>query len=232
MRKIILLLSIIILSGCSVDYTLTIDDDTSLENIVANEENFNSEFIPAYYNDSGPSESVGNEDLNFENEDMEFYKINRQNNYVILKYSFPKTNFINSTATHQCLKNINLTTLSNGNQMLNTSNYFSCFNTYSNLDEININLNFSNNYEVINSNADLKNNNSLTWNINKNNYNNKFIQVEYKKKEEEKEPIKEPTNDTKPPQEKTSILTYILVIGAVLVFIVGTFGFIIYKSTN
>ena len=189
---------------------------------------------PAYYTDQGPSESV-DENGNIEDYIIEdtskYYQTNFQENYATFSYYFPRREFINSTASHSCLESVRLISGSENHLIINTSKGNSCFDYYDELDELNINIELSSDYEIINSNADLKNNNTHTWKINRNNYQDKFIQLEYAKKvpviSPEENPTEEPTPNSKP-----DLITYVLVIGAVSVFLVGIVGVIIYKSSN
>lgn len=231
MKKIIFLIFILILSGCSVDYTLTINNSTAEENIIINGNNITSLPIPAYYTDQGPSGSEGDE--NFEIDDpTKYYQTDFKENYATFTYSFPNNEYINSTASHHCFKSLKLIRNSNNNLMLNTSTSSSCFNYYEELDEINININISNTYQVVNSNADSKINNTYIWKINRSNYEDKYIHLEYKRKptinkEEEKNPS--PSNNE---EEHSSFLTYIFILMIILVLLIGIFGLIKYKSVR
>ena len=101
-----------------------------------------------------------------------------------------------SRAINSCLKTANITKMTDGNYLLNTSNYFSCIDLYPSITDITINLTFlPSDFIIISNNADNINGNIYTWNINQQNYQDKNIQVIFKKVEQEE---KEPTPSEKP----------------------------------
>ena len=69
--------------------------------------------------------------------------------------------------------------------VISTSKRFNCFNKYSELDDVTINIDSS--LEVESSNADEVNGNIYTWNINKSNADNKPINIVLKPNTEQKE---------------------------------------------
>ena len=230
MRKIILLILTITLTGCSVDYTLTIDQNNALENITINNVSINELPKPAYYTDQGPSEEE--ENINFETSDIPYYESKYYANYATFTYNFKPDDYYKSTASHTCYESVTLTTNNEGNLLLNTTNYNSCFAYYKELEQLNINIKIDSNiYNVLNNNADYHINDTYTWNINRNNYQNRYIQLEYNKKN-----IIKPNNPNPNPNteenNKTSAVTYILVISVILLLLIGIFGLIKYKSVK
>ncbi len=226
MKKIILIFSILFLTGCDINYNLTINNDQITENIDVNAE-LNSPPITAYIDEQGASET---DDLI---EGVSYYNIKELNNSTFLDYKFSFNDYYRSTATNTCLKKVSLTKDSQNNYILNTTSYFSCFDLYPSLDNINVNITLNNLYTLVSTNSDNQNNNTYTWHINKKNYQDKNIQLIFQNKTEDIPNNEENTENKKEEEtrsKETSIFTYILVITAVTVFLIVIFGYIKYKS--
>ncbi len=226
MKKIFLLSLIFILTGCSIDYNLTLDEELATENIKINSQDFYTFPTPAYNNVQGSSET--DEKI----PGVEYYDMNFNTDYSTASYKFPLNNFKSSRAVNTCYKALTLSKTSTGSRLLNTSNYNYCFDAYPNLDEINVNITISDNYTIINSNADSKNSNTHSWKINRDNYKSKYIQIEYKEKPKEEEPTPQIPEEPDTPVKESNTLTYILVLSVVGLFLIGIVGFIAYKSSN
>lgn len=64
---------------------------------------------------------------------------------------------------------------------ISTSDVFNCFDIYTELDKVEVNITTSWDYKVINSNADKEENGKYTWIITRENASNKPIEIELKK---------------------------------------------------
>ena len=206
-KNYFLLLLIFLVSGCSVDYHITISGNT-INEFVKIEENINNienntlfvgnlpykdsidnlYTIPQpVYNDSDSNpynEMEIIEGVAYYNKEM----ISSDSIYGInINYNHEISNYIKANTINTCYNNVSV--LENGsNIILSTSRENICFERYSILDNINIYIKFDDEkYKVINHNADNVNQNEYYWNINRNNYNNKSIVIELEELVAEKE---------------------------------------------
>lgn len=173
MKKLILLvISLVILGGCTVEYNATLTKDDVIENVLINGTEYN---VPttAYIDDQGASET--NEKI----PGVEYYDIVNSNNSVKFKYTFPYDKYHLSRAVNYCYDNVTINEIKENSYFLYTSIKNACLNYYEDLEEIEINLNISSDFKVTKNNADMVNNNTYTWVINRNNYNNKSIELYY-----------------------------------------------------
>ena len=194
MKKIILLTFMLIaLSGCSIEYNVVIGENTAYEEVIVNDFTVETFPTPVYIEDQGASET--NEIV----EGVEYYDINYDNNNTYITYEFPLRNYDQSTAVNTCLSSFRMGTDNNGNYILNTSNYYSCFDMYPLIDDIVVNITLDGSiYDLIDSNADSVNGNVLRWTISRNNYQNKSIQVIYDLIETSDEDEEDDAQENKP----------------------------------
>lgn len=190
-KKIILLfVMMLITSGCEIEYNLEINGDNYNENttVIGNtldaSENLTElkskvlydEYMPKpipLFNDS-VIQSESNEPIEgvlyYEKEDL------ADENIVGVQFNgtFDSNNINNSTIINYAYGNFEI--IDNENQIaITTDKKFKLFDQQPNLDKVIINI--KTNYKVIESNADEVNNNIYTWNINKNNYTDKPINI-------------------------------------------------------
>lgn len=182
-HKIVLLIVILLsLTGCSFEYNIKIDTNTiSEENIVyipnTDKNNIKIEVEKLVSKYTGPTNSLG------------MYKqeaIENNNNFGM---SYKKTydtldDYNNSLSFSICYDNYKLIK-EKDKIVISTSKRFNCFNKYSELDDVTINI--DSRLEVESSNADEVNGNIYTWNINKSNADNKPINIVLKPNTEQKE---------------------------------------------
>lgn len=188
MKKILLAIIIVFLTGCSANYELEYKDNKFNESLTTfsniNDEVYKEEVDNFYdsgylltdylaqtgdmpYTDILNSYSVYNKVL-----------INDANNYGIkLFYSYGnKEELINSNIVFNMFENFNID--DNGISLYNTKNIFE---KYLNLDSITVS--FKSDKKVYDSNADEVKNNKYYWYINKDNYKYKNIRINFKKSE-------------------------------------------------
>lgn len=181
--KIVLLIVILLsLTGCSFEYNMKIDTNTiSEENIVyipnTDKNDIKQEVEKLVSRYTGPTNSLG------------MYKqsvIENNNNFgMSYKKTYDTLNDYNSSLSFSiCYDNYKLIK-EKDKIVISTSKRFNCFNKYSELDDVTINIDSS--LEVESSNADEVNGNIYTWNINKSNADNKPINIVLKPNTEQKE---------------------------------------------
>ena len=177
-NKIFLVLLIVLLTtGCSCEYNLTISNNNYQENIIITADNENeisdlsSDWkIPVdkeEYNLVGDSSTSINSNSKLYN-----YKVN--NDMITFNHKFNEEDYSNSSAVSECYDRLNIVK-QNGATILSTSLKTKCFDSQPGLNSIKINITVDKN--VISNNADSHNGKTYTWYINRNNYNNKPINI-------------------------------------------------------
>ena len=181
--KIVLLIVILLsLTGCSFEYNMKIDTNTiSEENIVyipnTDKNDIKQEVEKLVSRYTGPTNSLGMYKQSVI-EDNNNFGMSYKKNYDTLN------DYNNSLSFSICYDNYKLIK-EKDKIVISTSKRFNCFNKYSELDDVTINIDSS--LEVKSSNADEVNGNIYTWNINKSNADNKPINIVLKPNTEQKE---------------------------------------------
>ena len=163
MIKILLLIFVLLFTGCTSNFNIEIKDESIIQNVSIsmnnNELTKNSvaktleDIVMNVYNDTeflGYFSIVGSNKSN---------PLKAVNTYNLNSYDF-------DYALYYCYDNQNIS-YSNNNLKIETSNYFNCFDKYNMLDEVNINV--TTGYKVLETNADKIDGNTYTWNITKSN---------------------------------------------------------------
>lgn len=184
MKKIILLVCFIFLTGCKAEYSIIYEDNNLSEslNVVSsfNDNNFKS-LVNEYYNNS-----LFIVDYNIETGDM-------SNDEIINKYSIYNKSIINKDGIYGLKLNYSYNVINDykksfivhslfDNFIIN-DNFFKAYDikdiflNYNDLEEIVIS--FKTDKKVESSNADIVENNIYYWNINKNNYKDKVINITF-----------------------------------------------------
>lgn len=181
--KIVLLIVILLsLTGCSFEYNMKIDTNTiSEENIVyipnTDKNDIKQEVEKLVSRYTGPTNSLGMYKQSVI-EDNNNFGMSYKKNYDTLN------DYNNSLSFSICYDNYKLIK-EKDKIVISTSKRFNCFNKYSELDDVTINIDSS--LEVESSNADEVNGNIYTWNINKSNADNKPVNIVLKPNTEQKE---------------------------------------------
>ncbi len=180
-KGFLLIVAILFLSGCTVEYTVNFTKDSANESVILN--GVTNEMFPveAYTNEQGASEEP------VEIEGVEYYDITKNANATNLTYKFPMDRYSESKGVNLCYKNVSINIMEDGYYNLITNKYNSCIDYYPELEQITINLKFTNDFNIIRNNADKVDGNTYTWIIDRNNYNNKGIELSYAFKEENEE---------------------------------------------
>ena len=167
--KYFILLFVLLLTGCSVQYDLKFEQDTIKEKID----------IKAEHNSD--NQSVFNRDyyaiINASTSN-EYNKVLLDDGYEF-SYDYGFEEFRNSRFLN-CYDAYSLNT-DNNVITFSTSKQFKCL-VYDYMPIDNVVINISTDYEVVDNNADAIEGNVYKWNINNNNFSNKPIKFSYKKK--------------------------------------------------
>lgn len=199
-RYIVLILFVVIVTGCTAEYNIKIDKDFIEENsFIRNSDKSTWDNDDYLYGESFidkiketleiPRQVYTDADVNFYDEysktdGVDYYEqsiISTSKEYG-LKYNFkfPIDKYSKSLNSNICYDVISVAN-SKEKIILNTSDSFNCFDNFSKLDEVTVNITTSWNYSVISSNADKVENGKYTWIITKDNASNKPIRIELKK---------------------------------------------------
>lgn len=186
-NKLLLLMTIFLLSGCTAEYNVNITPENASELTTINGLTNENYPVTAYINDQGASET--NEKI----PGLEYYDITSNADTVNYRFTFPLERYGESTGVNYCYKNVSIYKNEN-NYHLQTNNFNSCLDFYSDLEQIKVNLHFDENFTITDHNADEAKDNTYTWVINRNNYNNKTLEITYSLKESNKSNIDRASN--------------------------------------
>lgn len=196
-KKLLILLSILLLTGCQAEYNIVIDENTVKEELLIYETNmskwstiqgknvltyqqyqqtYKDAPIGVYYNDQNVDAEIGF------NPDRKYYTINLidDNNKKGLTFTndFDINNYADSYIIRNCFKHVNV--LNQFNTIsISTDSELSCMNYMDGIDKITVNI--KTNYEVLDTNATSVNDKTYTWVITKNNYANSNIYMKINK---------------------------------------------------
>ena len=210
--KIVLLIVILLsLTGCSFEYNMKIDTNTiSEENIVyipnTDKNDIKQEVEKLVSRYTGPTNSLGMYKQSVI-EDNNNFGMSYKKNYDTLN------DYNNSLSFSICYDNYKLIK-EKDKIVISTSKRFNCFNKYSELDDVTINIDSS--LEVESSNADEVNGNIYTWNINKSNADNKPINI-----------VLKPNTEQKEKQRQLSVVLLVIaafILLGIIVFLIRTRG--------
>lgn len=230
-KRILIILALLLTTGCTCEYNLTIDGNTYKEEIIilgetSNEiSNFENEWkIPVDKEEYEISSSSDTEYIPEGN----IYKYNLFSNQIKFNYDFSNNNYNKSTAVYNCYNKLTLVN-HNNSLVLSTSQKNSCFEKYPTINTLQINIKVDR--KVISNNADSINGNTYTWNITKENANNKSINLVME--DNIKEIIDNEPLDEKPSKEKKNDYTlYIFLIIILIIIYLGYKWFLKFKEKN
>lgn len=238
-KIILLVISIIILNGCTVEYNLDLDknvltETTTILTDVTTSETYENELLidifdtknkyyePTYINPENYDEYVGGYQKN-----VDYYKIEdyKKDNFKGLKISnnFDFNNYQRSRIINYCFDKLSMQK-SDNYVLLRTNDNCKLFDSYPLLEKLTINI--KTDLEVIVSNADKVVDNVYTWNINQNNYKNKSVHLTYSLGKSPDEEIKKPIEEKNEPKEEKNnfniliILACYTILGLVLIIII------------
>ena len=177
-NKILFIIILILITGCSVEYNLNIDSSFSEHTVYIPESS--EEMIdgtqyrlPALFSESR---------LTYDNsnlKEIKYYNIKTlKDNKFSFNFVYDDNQLNDSNIANSCYQFFSVDTKENEVSIL-TGNEFYCFDVYEELDSVTININ--SNYKVIQSNADKIVGKKHTWYITRENASNKPIIFVYDK---------------------------------------------------
>ena len=251
MKKKILLLGLfaILLSGCSVDYSVTIDTNTIDETIEIQANESDASELEYYEN------SKQNEFTSFYNGTDHFYQTSFDDSLhrFTLSYEYYDTvPYSLSSAFHDCFSSSSIVT--NEDKVTIKASGFICYNyNYTNLEELAIHVTV-NDYDVLTHNATSREDNVYSWEM----QNGQFPDIELVLQEQvinepSDNPEEEACNLTCPngeelvnpdredcycrviettQEEDNTLFDYILLSAVLILFVIAIIGLIKYKSIH
>ena len=215
MKKLILLVLIVImLTGCQSDFYIKIGEGKVEQNIniflLNNNQKPYDLIRKSVYTVENDIEGLGY--FTIENS-KESNPLNVSISYIISSYDF-------DYALSFCYDNQNISYINNILK-IETSNYFNCFDKYSIIDDVNINV--TTGYKVLENNADKVDGNTYTWNITKSNKKGIKLTLDTTVDEIQEEEIK---------KEKLNKNLIFIIIGTLVLFAFGTVLFVFIKSNK
>ena len=228
-KKILLMfILILLLSGCSVEYNVSLENDSFKESgsLIEKKENKDNVSKNGFsfeeqinYTYQSMHDVLNGQEME-KTQSFELKKIDTDKE-IGLTYSneLKQNKYYLSPIIRQCYDNVSVKN-SNNNIKISTGNYFKCFDYYELLN--NVTVNFTTNYKVVNNNADEIKDNTYTWFINKNNFKNKEISIEIDKSEISYNTLLD---------EKESNALIVFLIGLVLT-VIFVFGFYTYYKVK
>lgn len=218
-RILLLILMLLLTTGCTCQYNLTIENNTYKEEIIIygenNEEtsNFNKKWeIPVNKEEYHLGGEAGVE----KDVTGDVYKYNLSGNKLTFNYDFTRSDIIDSSAVSNCYNKLTIVDYED-TIVISTSSKAMCYNRYPTLNNLKINIKVDK--PVISNNADNVNGNIYTWNITKDNADDKSINIilDNKKTVVDDEP-KEEDNDEKNQIKKRDYTLYIF-LGILLIVV-------------
>ena len=171
MKKILIILVVLLLTGCSANYNINFTEKSIEESI----EIYENSAIVNKYKDKEVNEA-NTVILDWE-EGYDYYKRELYTTEDITgyryTYNFAYDEYDAMAQLRKCYENFNFKY--DNKITLETSPYFLCADYYPKTKEIVINI--TSEYEITSSNADKVSNNTHTWIINENNYKKKPIKI-------------------------------------------------------
>lgn len=224
-KKIFVLFILLFMTGCSCEYSLTIDGNNYKENIVLTSDNsneissFNNKWVIPSDKDNYIESSVSDSEID---DYSNIYDYNLSNNKLSFNYDFSKSNYSNSTAVFKCYNRLSvidydLTTI------ISTNEKNDCFNKYPPLSSIKVTIYVDR--DVISNNADMVNGNTYVWNINKNNADSKSINLVLDNNSKLVNDDNETIDEDKNINNKFSLDNYILYIFLFVIVLIIYFGY-------
>ena len=234
MKKRILLIIMILLltTGCTFEYNLIIDGSNYKEEIVITAESsdeissFNQKWeIPIDKDEYEKISGFDNEtDIN-----TKIYKYSISSNKLTFNNNFNISNISKSTAAYNCYNKLTVSNYNN-TTIISTSPKADCFDKHPPLTSVKVNIKVDR--EVISNNADNISGNTYTWNITKETASSKSINLVLSNGNKEEDKTDPSSDNTNNKTKKNDYTLYIFLIILVLIIFLGYKWFMKFKDKN
>lgn len=238
MKKIILLgLMMFVLTGCNVEYNLTINEDTIYESIDLLSETAEESYILSVYTKpievslDSPMHSESNEKL----PDVEYYNTSKLLNNGLyqmnINYEHNFNDYKNSNIISNSVSVLKIEK-SKGIYIFNTGATLKVFDNYKELNNLTIKIKLSDKFELVSSNADEVINNEYIWNVSRNDYKTNPITLSFKKIEKNNSTNNNENNNVniQNNNEENTSTDYMLVVFSFIGFIIVLLVIVIFSK--
>ena len=229
-RILIMIMILLLTTGCTCEYNLIIDGNTYKEEIILIGET--QEEISEFQNnwkipiDKDEYNKIAGFDGQYDT-DGNVYKYNLSGNKLDFNYNFNRSQFANSTAVSNCYDKLTVSNYNN-TTIISTSSKNNCFNKY--LELTNIKVKIKVDREVISNNADNISGNTYIWNITKENASDKSINLVLSNGANEEDKPSSSSSNTN--IKKNDYTLYIFLIILVIIVYLGYKWFMKFKDKN
>ncbi len=181
MKKILILLVMLFVTGCGAKYSIDFTDDSVTESLVLS--SVNSQEYDAIKNGTfAPVPAFKDSAINLEepvkNEGVEYYDLRAVDNNVQLKYKFSLSDYENSYLGNLCYDYFKVFE-EEDSIIFSTNNNFKCFYDWYDIDNFDVVM--TTNHDVLFHNADEVTNDAYIWHVSKNTKDDESIQISFSK---------------------------------------------------
>lgn len=174
-KSAVLLLLLLLLSGCTINYNLDVDAEF-IENIFVKDDTLTvTKEMPLYFDDLSNLSEVDEKVDGYK-----YYDLTKGTSSSKYSTTYKASDFTKITSCNLLFDKCEFINIGGGESVISTTTGTGIFESYPGLEEISINLTI--NGEVVYSNADSVNGDIYTWKINSGNAYNKSVYVKFKDK--------------------------------------------------
>lgn len=218
MKKFLLIICLVFLmTGCDVNYNITIDEDIFDENIVLSFSKSNTSYDDiSFYPDNKIPVYPTEKDKKFYNSKI----VENTDSYdLIYSYKHDFYSLKNSYFINNCYHNMSITE-SDDRIVIDSGEDFACFIGDDGLRADSLKINVTTKLKVISNNADTVNGNTYTWIINENNYLAKKVSLILEKNDDfSLSDIVLQNDEQASASSMTGIIVIIIVIVSILIYL-------------
>lgn len=170
-KGLILIIITLLLTGCKVEYSLTLNDKLILEENIKITPTTDSDLeeLKDFKLNIPISKDIDDYSLFQEkDEEIKYYEKNKANNLISFSYKYKEkdySDYIDSTLSNLAYEYISVSKINDNELTLSSSKEFMLFNDYDTLEEVKITI--ETNYKVLSTNADEVNRHKYTWYLTK-----------------------------------------------------------------
>lgn len=176
-KKLLIILFIFLVSGCTAEYNLTIEDDNFIESIDISAPIDKKDELNYFVENEQLIKSSISSNVIYNREVSDY-----DDKAVVNLYHKFSLNEYNESTANKCFENFKI--MEEDDYYTIVADKFNCYGGFEASAEKYI-INIKTNYNVLNNNADSVKNNVYTWNIDKKNHEKKSIIFQFSKKEKE-----------------------------------------------
>ena len=181
MKKYLILVCLIFMTGCSARYTIEFNDENISDNLTVygvDADSYKDIVDGVYAPVPVYEDAIINLEEPVKNEGVEYYNLSGKDGNAYLDYNFKLSDFKDSYFANTCYDYFKIFE-EEKEIVFSTGKEFKCFFPGSELETVDVV--FKSNHKVLYNNADEVNDGEYIWHINKSNMNNANIQISFSK---------------------------------------------------